>query len=182
MPEYTYEELIINPTSEKAKNCIGKEVYFSDNIRMCLCRANKYINGFTGILQEIKEKEYHPFKVDDNYYQVIIPKKEEPKPEPEYVPFESISEFIDAYEDSTYNIACDSVEHKLLKRGGIWLKDKATDAYCMVTEICNEGIAVLGKKPIINGMSVYNNSTTWEGLLEDYTFIDGSPCGKLKEA
>ena len=169
MAEYTYKDIIIDPTSEEAKNYIGKEVYFSDNIRMCLCRANKYINGFTRILQEIKENEYRPFKVNDNYYQVIIPKKEEPKSE--YVPFESISEFLEAYEDSTYSIACDSVEHKLLSRGGIWLKCKASDASLVVTEMWSNGLTIGSDTAV----------TRWNELLKYYEFLDGTPCGKLKE-
>ena len=169
MAEYTYKDIIIDPTSEEAKNCIGKEVYFSDNIRMCLCRANKYINGFTGILQEIKENEYRPFKANDNYYQVIIPKKIEPKSE--YVPFESISEFLEAYEDSTCSITCDSVEHKLLSRDGIWLKYKAADARLMVTEMWGNGLTIGSDNAVAR----------WNELLKYYEFLDGTPCGKLKE-
>lgn len=171
MGEYTYENIIINPASEEARKWIGKEVYFSDNIRMCLCRANKDINGFTGILQEIKENEYHPFKVNDNYYQVIIPIKKEQKPESEYVPFESADEFMDAYEDSTYSIACDSVEHKLLSRGGIWLKREYGDSfdYYNVTEMCDKlGLAI--------GSDVA--TTFWDRVLHMYTFLDGTPCGR----
>ena len=172
MPEYTYKDVIIDPTSEEARNCIGKEVYFSDNIRMCLCRANKYKNGFTGILQEIKENEYRPFKVNDNYYQVIIPIKEEPKPE--YIPFKSISEFLDAYEDSTYSIACDSVEHKLINRGGIWLKRENGDSfnYYNVTEICDKLGLAIGSDTAV---------TSWNSVLKNYKFLDGTPCGKIKE-
>ena len=174
MSEYTYKDIIIDPTSEKARNYVGKEVYFSDNIRMCLCRANKYINGFTGILQEIKENDYRPFKVDDNYYQVIIPKKEEPKPKPEFVPFESVDEFLDAYENTTYSIACDSVENKLLNHGGIWLKREYGDCcnYYNVTELCDESGLVIGGSTF---------STIWKVLLMNYKFLDGTPCGKIKE-
>lgn len=171
MAEYTYKNIVIDPTSEEAKNFIGKEVYFSNNIRMCLCRANKYTNGFTGILQEIKENEYRPFKVNDDYYQVIIPIKKEQKPESEYVPFESISEFLEAYEDSTYSITCDSVEHKLLSRGGIWLKYKAADARLVVTEMWGNGLTIGSDTAV----------TRLNELLKYYEFLDGTPCGKLKE-
>lgn len=171
MTEYTYEELIINPTSEKAKNCIGKEVYFSDNIRMCLCRANRDINGFTGILQEIKENEYHPFKVNDNYYQVIIPIKEEPKPE--YVPFESVDEFLKAFCDSIQNDVCTPVDARIRFLGGIWLKRENGDSfnYYNVTELCDYSGLVIG----------CNASTSWNILLKNYKFLDGTPCGKIKK-
>ena len=171
MSEYTYKDIIIDPTSEKARNYVGKEVYFSDNINICLYRANNEINSFMGVLQRITEGHCYPFRVNDGYYQVIIPIKEEQKHEPEYVPFESVDEFLDAYEDSTYSIACDSVENKLLSRGGIWLKYKATDAHLVVTEMWSNGLTVG------NDIAV----TRWNELLKYYEFLDGSPCGKIKE-
>ena len=167
MPEYTYKDIIIDPTSEEAKNCIGKEVYFSDNIRMCLCRANKEINSFTRILQKINEKDYHPFKVDDNYYQVIIPKKEAPRPESEYVPFKNIDEFIEAWmctqeKPETVNV---------IDCFGIWLRhiiDDEKQPIVLAVEIWNDGL-VLGDDCEI---------TRWEELLEHYHFLNGTPCGK----
>lgn len=171
MTEYTYKDIIIDPTSEEARNCIGKEVYFSDNIKMCLCRANNDINGFMGILNEINENDHYPFKVNDTCYAVIIPKKEEPKPE--YVPFESIDEFLDAYEDSTY-ISCGSVGNKLINHGGIWLKQEYADSfyYYNVTEICDKLGLAIGSDTAV---------TSWNALLKNYKFLDGTPCGKIKE-
>ena len=167
MAEYTYRDIIIDPTSEEAKNCIGKEVYFSDNIRMCLCRANKDINSFTRILQKINEKDYHPFKVDDNYYQVIIPKKEAPRPEPEYVPFDSIEEFV--------NAAIDHSKFHYLSGAGIWIRwadDPSDDENCF---------------SLVNACSEYDNQIcigkTWIGLEQVLCmcrFVDGTRCGKLK--
>ena len=171
MAKYTYKDIIIDPTSEEARNCIGKEVYFSDNIRMCLCRANKDINSFTRILQEIKENEYHPFKVDDNYYQVIIPKKEEP--EPEYVPFESVDEFIKHYISWTPSIInSDYTEYRLINNG-IWLRRCQRNGFSIVQciEISDKGI-ILG---------INHEITPWKELLDAYQFIDGTPCGKIKE-
>lgn len=171
MPEYTYKDIIIDPTSEEAKNCIWKEVYFSDNIKTCLCRANNDINGFMGILNEINENYHYPFKVNDTCYAVIIPKKEELKPE--YVPFESIDEFLDAYEDSTY-ISCGSVGNKLINHGGIWLKQEYADSfyYYNVTEICDKLGLAIGSDTAV---------TSWNALLKNYKFLDGTPCGKIKE-
>lgn len=171
MSEYTYKNVIIDPTSEEAKNCIGKEVYFSDNINLCLYRANNDINGYMGVLNKIAEKDHYPFKVNDNSYQIIIPKKEEPKPE--YVPFESIDEFLDAYEDSTY-ISCGSVGNKLINHGGIWLKQEYADSfdYYNVTEICDKLGLAIGSDTAV---------TSWNALLKNYKFLDGTPCGKIKE-
>ena len=36
MDEYTFNEVIIDPTIEKAKSCIGKDVYATDYPTCCL--------------------------------------------------------------------------------------------------------------------------------------------------
>lgn len=90
----------------------------------------------------------------------------------EYIPFESVDEFLDAYEDSTY-INCGSVGNKLLSRGGIWIKREYGDCcnYYNVTELCDYSGLVIG----------CNASTSWNILLKNYKFLDGTPCGKIKE-
>ena len=176
MSEYTYKDIIIDPTSEKARNYVGKEVYFSDNINICLYRANNEINSFMGVLQRITEGHCYPFRVNDGYYQVIIPIKEEQKHEPEYVPFESVDEFLDAYEDSNYSITNGTIENRLLNYGGIWIRSKKSsfmgEATTMIIEICYDGIQ-LGNS--------HDSKVFWDKLLEDYEFLDGTPCGKIKE-
>lgn len=165
MTEYTYKDIIIDPTSEEAKNCIGKEVYFSDNISICLYRAHNEINSFMGVLQGITERYCYPFRVNDSYYQVIIPKKEEPKPE--YVPFKNIDEFIEAWmctqeKPETVNV---------IDCFGIWLRhivDDEKQPIVLAVEIWNDGL-VLGDDCEI---------TRWEELLEHYHFLNGTPCGK----
>ena len=166
MSEYKYEEVIIDPTSEEAKNCIGKEVYFSDNIRMCLCRANKDINSFTRILQKINEKDYHPFKVDDNYYQVIIPKKEAPRPESEYVPFDTIEEFVKA-----------SLIHNkdhYLAGTGIWVKEPYDDDDAPVCTTMVDSLCVSDNTIFVDDIWL-----SLKEVLDSYRFLDDTPCGKV---
>ena len=168
MPEYTYKDIIIDPTLEEAKNCIGKEIYFSDNIRMCLCRANKDINSFTRILQKINEKDYHPFKVDDNYYQVIIPKKEAPRPESEYVPFDTIEEFVKA-----------SLIHNkdhYLAGTGIWVKEPYDDDDAPVCTTMVDSLCVSDNTIFVDGIWL-----SLKEVLDSYRFLDDTPCGKIKE-
>ena len=168
MPEYTYKDIIIDPTSEEAKNCIGKEVYFSDNIRMCLCRANKDINSFTRILQKINEKDYHPFKVDDNYYQVIIPKKEAPRPESEYVPFDTIEEFVKA--NLIHN------KDHYLAGTGIWVKEPYDDDDAPVCTTMVDSLRVSDNTIFVDGIWL-----SLKEVLDSYRFLDDTPCGKIKE-
>lgn len=80
MNKYTYKDIIISPTSKKAKNYIGKMVYFADNPTICLYHANSgYNDEHCGILQDIEIDHFCPFVLEDSDIQwgCIIPKKEE---------------------------------------------------------------------------------------------------------
>ena len=48
------------------------------------------------------------------------------------------------------------------------MRNKNDDSMYMVIEIWNDGV-VLGSDQI---------ATPWKYLLDDYKFLDGSPCGK----
>ena len=98
MDEYTFNEVIIDPTIEKAKSCIGKDVYASDYPTCCLEYANENNKLALQKLIEIVPGLDRPFKVYNgcfHYVTCIIPKKENLKPW--YVPFESANEFLNAY-------------------------------------------------------------------------------------
>lgn len=172
MAEYTYKDIIIDPTSEEAKNCIGKEVYYADNPSTCLSNADNEYDNFCDTLLEIDTSQSCPFVLESRgtRWQCIIPKKEEAKPE--YVPFESEVEFLDAYEDSNYSVTNKTIENRLLNYGGIWLINIVNfDSYMMVTEVWDDGL----------NLGTDTEVVSWEELLRDYTFLDGTPCGKLKE-
>ena len=107
---------------------------------------------------------------------------EKVEPEPKYVPFENAEEFLDAYyRNETENL--DGVYHYLATRG-IWLKDKSTEvpAYCMVTEVRDNGVIISDRKLSTTGILIFNNTTSWSELYESFTFLEDSPCGKLKES
>lgn len=168
MPKYTYKDVIIDPTSKEAKNCIGKEVYFSDNIRMCLCRANNEINSFVGVLQGINERYCYPFRVNDGYYQVIIPKKVEQKPKSEYVPFDTIEEFVKA--SFIHN------KDHYLAGTGIWIKEPCDDDDTPVCTTMVNSLCVSDNTIFVDG-----NWLSLKEVLDSYTFLDGTPCGKWVE-
>lgn len=170
MNKYTRKDIIIIPTIERAKNCIGKEVYFSDSVSDCLYRANNDINCYTGILGAINEDSTYPFYVGGKYYQFIIPKKVKQKPE--YVPFESADEFLNAYENSKYNVINVTTEKQLISCGGFWLKSKSKAIWVtQCINISNYGVT----------LGLNRKFRVWKELLDNYEFLDGTPCGKKKE-
>ena len=161
MAEYTYKDIIIDPTSEEAKNAIGKKCYMYDSPTMLLKMANS--NDGARTLESIDESDY-PFndKEFGSEWTCIIVKKEEPKPE--YIPFQDGREFFNSYLSVESRL---EKEDYFLSNHGIWLKDKTSKAYYMVTKIWDIGDD--------------SDEISWKELLEYYTFLDGSPCGKEVE-
>lgn len=90
---------------------------------------------------------------------------EKVEPEPKYVPFESQHEFISAYYKANKEIITDT--ESMLSNFGMWLK--GSEHYELVTYIHNKGI-------IIDDVSI-----NWKTLFDYYTFLNGSPCGRLVE-
>ena len=164
MPEYTYKDIIIDPTSEEAKNCIGKMAYHADSPSQCLSFAKGGGSNHCGILKETKPYMNRPFMFNTEWG-CIIPKKEYPKPE--YIPFSNPDEFIDAYISNLDKRMDIGAIHKLDKFG-MWIKYK--DDYVLVTYIEQSGIN--------SGTEL---ASDWQDLYDNYTFLDGTPCGKIKE-
>ena len=119
MAKYTYKDIIIDPTSQEAKNAIGKKCYFGDIPKNILFEARNNSAEYLYLLKEIDESLDFPFveeKYKDNYSLIIVKKEE---PEPKYVPFDTIEEFVKA-----------SFEHNknhYLAGTGIWIKEKSND-------------------------------------------------------
>ena len=100
---------------------------------------------------------------EDNWICIII-KKEEPKPK--YVPFVNEKEFLGAcYNNETEKLY--GIYHYLATHG-IWLKNRESDDLFMVVEIWDDGV-VIGSNQF---------TTTWNDLRNEYTFLNGSQCGK----
>ena len=169
MAEYTYEDIIMDPNDPRLEGAIGKECYFSDYPKKLLDSARNNSSGYLDCLTNIIKEGVCPF-VDKKGYgrTLIIIKKEEPKPKPKYVPFENVTEFLDAYRNAP---GCLNEEDYFLSNHGIWLMDCENGDYFIVTEIWGDGV-VLGSN---------QETTHWDDLLEDFIFLDGSPCGKLME-
>ena len=185
MAEYTYADIIMDPEDPRLEGAIGKECYFSDCPTKLLESARYNSALYLDCLTNISKEKACPFSdKNGSGWALIIIKKEEPKPKPKYVPFKNITEFLDAYRNAP---GCLNEESYFLSNHGMWLKDKdRKGAYFMVTEIWNEGVVVsdIKMKTTKEGNNEYyttNENTEWKELLRDYTFLDGSPCGKLAE-
>lgn len=170
MPEYyTYKNIIAGSTQEKAKNYIGKMVYFADNPNICLLYANTNDGIHRGILRRIEVDSVFPFVIENLYtpWAFVIPYEEELSLE--YVPFENSEEFLNAYyHNETKNL--DGIYH-CLSTCGIWLKSKG-DNMCLALckEVEDHGI----------GLGLAEQITLWKELLDGYEFLNGTPCGKNK--
>lgn len=169
MIEYTKEDIIIFSDDERLKDAIGKECYFSNYPNYIITHINED-NCSLSKLKEIEIGYKYPFfNTEGRSYECIIIKKEEPK---EYIPFESADEFLNAYENSKYNVINVTTEKKLISCGGIWLKSKCeADWITQCTELAVNGII----------LRLSHEFILWKELLDGYRFLDGTPCGKLKE-
>lgn len=226
--KYTWDSVIIDPTSDKAKNAIGKIVYYNDNPGVCLESANDN-DCFCGVLQSVEPTKRLPFVINGRNYECIIVKTtsvyeqyqakwiedngikegslvkvlrkaEDWLPdigdyvgtvrkvtriypigielESNYIlpcvvlkkvsdgcePFASAEEFLVGY-SSQFKDDPDMLT------SAIWLKSSA-GIYSLVTEIWSDGV-VIGND---------GDVTSWEDLLEDWVFLNGTPCGKSKDA
>ena len=168
MAEYTYKDIIIDPTSEEAKNAVGEGCYFGSNPKTVLDFANCNEKKFLRVLECIKPEEDNPFYDYKYGFPCIIVKKEEPKPK--YVPFETLDEFIESYKKAEERIDYSNIEHYIASYG-MWLRFNNDDVICAVTEIWADGV-FLGHDHM---------KIKWEELFNFYTFMDDSPCGKLME-
>ena len=190
MAEYSYDNIIVNPFKEGIESLIGKEVYFHVSPYLCLKNANEKSPVNLGTLVEVRKDRDYPFVVKRNgadvllEFPVIIEKKEEPKPE--YIPFTNQEEFLNHYASHKDRLVEGSSTRQLSSLGGVWLKDKYLTSFHMVTEIWDDGVIIgdTKMKTVKSGKGEYftmNDITKWCELLEDYTFLDGAPCGREEE-
>ena len=117
--------------------------------------------------------EEQPFYVNEfvvsapSSWTCIIVKEEQ---KPKYIPFESIEEFVERYTEVKEGMEFGTFEDNLLQCG-MWLKSKDGDDLSQVTVIREYGICIDTMSTIV----------LWKNLLDDFEFIDGTPCGKLAE-
>ena len=179
MGDYTFDNIIIDPHKEGIESLIGKEVYFYDNPYLCLKAANEKSASNSGILIAVYKDNINPFcvkrKSDSYQYPCIIEKKEEI--EPEFVPFKSVDEFLDEFDEANYSITHGTLENRVLEYGGVWLKSKKDDSLCMAAGVQDDGLVICDKEVPLSNPIKYNVKMSWEEILANFVFLDGTPCG-----
>ena len=152
MAEYTYKDVIIDPEDPRVE--IGAEYYFGDTPAQVLDSASAECGLYR--LMDINPRAGYPFEFDTDLscssYPCIIRKKE---PEKKYVPFDLTKE-----EDKA-------------KLRGAWVRHKNSGREHVIT-----GLYLDETPPYVE---INDNGYEPEYLLEEYEFVDGSPCGKLVE-
>lgn len=131
---------------------VGAEYYYCDNPSTCLERANKKDVAHLAVLEKVYPDAIGHFFIDDAYSICIIRKKE---PVKKYVPFDLTKE-----------------EDRARLRGA-WIRKK--EAPFLEQEIAglSTNVALVFLNDVVS-VGVAN-------LLEEYEFVDGSPCGKPVE-
>ena len=152
MAEYTYADVIIDPEDPRVE--IGKEYYFGDcPLNLIIDAENDYQDAL-GCL-EYKDSSNRPFYCAGfkfPSYPCIIRKKE---PKKRYVPFDL------------------SKEEDRARLRGAWVRDKGSGREYAVT-----GIFLDETPPYVE---FNDNGFEPDYLLENYEFVDGSPCGRFAE-
>ena len=151
MYKYTYKDVIIDPNDPRVE--IGKEYYFADNPSSVLYQARSGSECNKGTLKMVYKDWDDPFvETSDERFVCLIRKKE---PEKKYVPFDLTKE-----EDKA-------------KLRGAWVRHKNSGREHVIT-----GLYLDETPPYVE---INDNGYEPEYLLEEYEFVDGSPCGKLVE-
>ena len=105
-------------------------------------------------------------------------KKEEPKSK--YIPFESAKDLVESYQRSKEGLNRDTFEDNLASYG-IWVKDKTTNSLYQIMSITDNAVAMYGEKALYSESNLSVKSVvsiSFEDLLNNYEFLDSSPCGK----
>ena len=151
MAKYTYADVIIDPEDPRIEFGKGKEYYFGCLPRYVLEKANTN-SSLIGELIEIRKEDDYPFvfKGFTDGRCCIIRKKES-----EYVPFDL------------------SKEEDREKLRGAWIRNKNEwKLECFIYEFYESCIPEMV-------CCAGTHKLCASELFKDWTFLDGTPCGRL---
>ena len=156
--KYTYADVIIDPEDPRAE--FGKEYYFGDFPKEALEYANK--NGRGALLEDIDLASNFPFLMEnfDESAPCIIRKKE---PKKKYVPFD-----LNNPEDRK------ALMGKTIKANNRPFSRQYVEFTISCFELVDKGAEGVSGYWMANGLKE-------DELFHDWTFLDGSPCGKEME-
>ena len=161
MSEYTYKDVIIDPEDPRIEIGKGKKYYFGCLPRDVLEKANTN-SSLIGELKEIRKEDDFPFVFMGftDGFSCVIRKKE---PEKKYVPFD-----LNNPEDRK------ALMGKTIKADNRPFSRQYVELVISCFELVDEGAEGVGGYWMANGIKE-------DELFHDWTFLDGSPCGKEME-
>ena len=131
---------------------VGDEYWFSDYPNEVIKIANS--NGPIRMLKDIDYDNSYPFTIGGEHYQCLIK-----VPEDSYVPFD-----------------LDNEEERVLLRGA-WVRNMEQDAVILECII----ISIFKNEAGEWTLELPGAYVTPEVLLKEYTFLDGTPCGRKRK-
>ena len=166
-PMYTKDDIISDPFDKRVLAALGEEVYRGDNQEELLKAANDGAEIEMGILCEARiASDGYPFRIGLNWRYIILPKRfpegkpgeqANDKPEKEYVPFDLSNE-----------------EDRDALRGK-WIRDaRWGNEWMIVGFFFDRTGGGCWKAKLSRREAGFSGSE----LLERFTFLDGSLCGR----
>ena len=155
--KYTYADVIIDPNDLRVE--IGKEYYFGDSPAEVLRHARK--DKDAEVLQRVEKDWDDPFIENLGYRSICIIRKKEPKKK--YVPFD--------FDDPEVRKA---LMGKTIKADNRPFSRQYVEFTISCFELVDEGAEGVGGYWMANGIKE-------DELFHDWTFLDGSKCGKEME-
>lgn len=155
--KYTYADVIIDPEDPRVE--VGEEYYWADLAYDVLKVANK--DGGTGILEKILHDRDLPFVIKTGCDCACIIRKKEPVKK--WVPFD--------FDDPEVR---KTLMGKTIKANNRPFSRQYVEFTISCFELVDKGAEGVGSHWEVNGIKE-------DELFHDWTFLDGSKCGKLVE-
>lgn len=165
MNKYSYEHVITDPRTDIVESLVGQLVYFGDSPAETLFYANTDNSRALSRLRDVKFDQFSPF-IDSvgRAWSCIIQRTG--VTDPVYTPFSSTEDFLYGYKYNQKKRHSSS----LLDRYGMWLINKNSGYTHQVNAIAGQdGVYI----------STYEYYFSWNMLLDEFLFLDGTPCGVL---
>ena len=143
----------------------GDKVFLADTAKDLDEMIDEFDNDRVRTITSIIDNSFERRFIDEIGNAYALAYLVERKPADKYRPYKNIAEMVDDWK-SRFSSNIPDYAMPL-----IWVKNKGTGDVCLITELPHTGSSVL-----LN--CEYYHS---DDLYDDYTYLDGSPCGKKCE-